>query len=162
VSGAKKGRWVSIVAAAAAAVAVAGLGAMMTDLGPWYLSLRQPAWKPPDWLFGPGWTLIFGFAALAGVTAWRQAPSGGARTWLLVLFALNAVLNILWSMLFFRVQRPDWALMEVVFLWLSIVWLILSVSRYSKPAAWLLMPYLAWVTFAATLNFAVVRLNAPF
>jgi tryptophan-rich sensory protein len=134
----------------------------MTDLGPWYQSLRQPSWKPPDWLFGPGWTLIFAFAAMAGVTAWRQAPNRASREWLLVLFALNGFLNILWSLLFFRLQRPDWALAEVGFFWLSILLLILVVSRYSKVASALLLPYLAWVTFAAALNLAVVQLNGPF
>lgn len=159
---ARRSRWTPVLAAAAAAIGVAGLGALMTDLGPWYQSLRQPSWKPPDWLFGPGWTLIFAFAAMAGVTAWRQAPNRASREWLLVLFALNGFLNILWSLLFFRLQRPDWALAEVGFFWLSILLLILVVSRYSKASSALLLPYLAWVTFAAALNLAVVQLNGPF
>jgi tryptophan-rich sensory protein len=151
-----------VLVAAAAALGVAGLGALMTDLGPWYLGLRQPAWKPPDWLFGPAWTLIFALAALAGVMAWKRAPDRAGREWLLVLFALNGFLNILWSLLFFRLQRPDWALLEVVFLWLSVLLLVGVVSRYAKAAAALLLVYLAWVTFAAALNLSVVRLNAPF
>jgi tryptophan-rich sensory protein len=155
-------RLTPVVIAAAAAVAVAGLGAFMTDLGPWYQGLRQPPWKPPDWLFGPGWTVIFAFAAAAGVTAWRAAPDQSSREWLLVLFSLNGFLNIFWSLLFFRLRRPDWALVEVVFLWLSILLLIVAVARYSKAAAALLAPYLAWVTFAGMLNRAVVELNAPF
>ena len=155
-------RLAPVLIAAAAAVAVAGLGALMTDLGPWYQSLRQPPWKPPDWLFGPGWTLIFALAAASGVTAWRNAPDRASREWLLVLFSLNGFLNIFWSLLFFRLRRPDWALVEVVFLWLSILLLIAVVARYSKAAAALLAPYLAWVTFAGTLNRAVVELNAPF
>ncbi len=155
-------RLTPVLVAAAAALGVAGLGALMTDLGPWYLGLRQPAWKPPDWLFGPAWTLIFALAALAGVMAWKRAPDRASREWLLVLFALNGFLNILWSLLFFRLQRPDWALLEVVFLWLSVLLLVGVVSRYAKAAAALLLVYLAWVTFAAALNLAVVRLNAPF
>ena len=74
------------------------------------------------------------------------------RYWLIALFALNVILNILWSGLFFRLQRPDWALVEVVFLWLSILALIVVLPRYASKAAWLLVPYLAWVTFAAALN----------
>ena len=157
-----RARLIPVLVAAAAALAVAGLGALMTDLGPWYLGLRQPAWKPPDWLFGPAWTLIFALAALAGVMAWKRAPDRASRDWLLALFALNAFLNILWSLFFFRLQRPDWALLEVVFLWLSVLLLIVVVSRYAKAAAGVLLVYLAWVTFAATLNLAVVRLNGPF
>lgn len=155
-------RWTPVAAAAAAAFAVAVLGALVTELGPWYYSLRQPAWKPPDWLFGPAWTLIFACAALAGIAAWRDAPDRRLRAQLVALFAINACLNILWSVLFFRMQRPDWALAEVVLLWLSIAALIVVVTPHSRSAGWLLVPYLAWVTFAALLNLAVVRLNYPF
>lgn len=154
--------WKPVAAAAAAAAFVAVLGGTMTDLGPWYQSLRQPAWKPPDGLFGPAWTLIFGLTALSGALAWKHARDRTRRDWILSLFALNGFLNILWSALFFRVKRPDWALIEVGFLWLSILILIVLVARHSKVAGWLLAPYLAWVTFAAVLNFAVVRLNQPF
>ena len=162
----------AIATAAASALAVAGLGALTTDLGPWYAQLKEPPWKPPDLLFGPAWTLIFACAAAAGVIAWsrRQATgrhhAAGAdrrqREWMLVAFALNATLNLVWSLLFFRLHRPDWAFVEVFALWLSIVVLIVMAGRRATSAAWLLVPYLAWVSFAALLNHAVVRLNAPF
>ena len=84
------------------------------------------------------------------------------REWILVLFASNAFFNVLWSLLFFRLHRPDWALAEVGFLWLSILALIVFLGRFSRPSGWLLAPYLAWVSFASALNLAVVRLNAPF
>lgn len=155
-------RWVPVVAAGVAALAVAGLGAAITDLGPWYFGLQQPAWKPPDWLFGPAWTLIFGLAALAGIYAWRGTTTRTDQARILVLFGINAALNVLWSLLFFRLQRPDWALAEVGFLWLSILLLIVALTPYSKTASLLLVPYLAWVMFAAALNLAVVRLNYPF
>jgi len=159
----RRGRlWKPILIAAAAAVMVATLGALMTDLGPWYADLRKPSWQPPDWLFPPAWTTIFALAAVSGVLAWRAAPDREAREWLLGLFALNAFLNVLWSGLFFRLHRPDWALAEVGFLWLSIVLLIVVLARWSKAASAVLVPYLAWVSFAAVLNLAVVRLNAPF
>jgi tryptophan-rich sensory protein len=153
---------IPVAVAAVSAVGVAVLGGLMTELGDWYYGLQQPPWKPPDWLFGPAWTLIYALAATAGVTAWLAIPLKAQREWLLVLFALNGFLNVLWSLLFFRLQRPDWAQFEVAFLWLSIVVLIAFVVRYSRRAAWLLLPYLAWVSFAALLNGAVVRLNAPF
>lgn len=148
--------------AALSATAVAGLGALMTDLGPWYRSLVQPSFQPPDWAFGPAWTTIFALAAIAGATAWREAPDRASRQWLLALFALNGFLNVLWSLLYFRLHRPDWALYEVGFLWLSVLLLIVVLGRYSHRAAWMLVPYLAWVTFAAVLNLAIVRLNGPF
>jgi translocator protein len=143
-------------------VAVAGLGALMADLGGWYAGLRKPAWQPPDILFGPAWTLIFGFCTLSGYLAWRNACDRSGREWIIALFALNGFLNVLWSALFFRLKRPDWALAEVGLLWLSIVLLIVVLARYSKWASLLLVPYLAWVSFAAILNLAIVRLNSPF
>lgn len=154
--------WMAYPVFGVAALAVASLGATFTDLGPWYQSLRQPSWKPPDVLFGPAWTLIFALAAISAVIGWRNAPNQSSREWMVGLFALNGSLNVLWSLFFFRLQRPDWALVEVALLWLSILWLILVLGRYSKPASLLLVPYLLWVTFAAALNLAVVQLNGPF
>jgi len=155
-------RWQPVVAAAVAATLVAGLGAAATDLSPWYEALRKPAWQPPAWLFGPAWTLIFGLAAMAGVLGWVHAPDERARRRMLSLFALNGVLNVTWSALFFHFKRPDWALYEVGLLWLSVAWLALHLRASSHTAARLMLPYLAWVAFAAALNFAVVGLNAPF
>jgi len=153
--------WVPILCAALAAMLVAGLGALMTDLGDWYVNLRKPPWQPPDWLFGPAWTLIFALTAAAGVLAWRDEPNPARREWMLALFALNGLLNVVWSLLFFRLHHPDWALLEVGFLWLSILALIVVIAPASPVAGWLLAPYLAWVAFAALLNLAVVRLNGP-
>ena len=155
-------RWAPVLVAAAAAAGVAILGALNTDLGGWYYNLHKPAWEPPDWLFGPAWTVIFALAAAAGVTAWRAAPDRCSRTLIVGLFALNGFLNLLWSLLFFRLRRPDWALAEVGFLWLSILVLIVALYPRSKTAGLLLVPYLLWVGFASILNWEVVRLNAPF
>lgn len=154
--------WKPVTAAALAAVAVAALGGAATDLGPWYLALQKPAWQPPGWLFGPAWTVIFALTALAGVIAWRRVADPAARRLMLFCFALNALLNVAWSQLFFGLHRPDWALAEVVLLWLSILLLILVLRRQARITTWLLLPYLVWVTFAAVLNLEIVRLNAPF
>ncbi len=157
-----EGRWLPIAIAAASALGVAMLGGLMTDIGPWYRALAKPSWQPPDWAFGPAWTLIYALAALAGVIAWRAAQSQAQRETMLLLFALNAFLNVLWSLLFFRLRRPDWALIEVAFLWASVLLLIVVIGRYSRGAAMCLLPYLLWVSFASTLNWATVRLNGPF
>ncbi len=155
-------RWKPVLVASAAALGVAVLGGLMTDLGPWYAGLKQPSWKPPDWAFGPIWTTIFALAAAAGVLGWRNAASRPAREKMLMLFALNAFLNVFWSLLFFRLHRPDWALIEVPFLWLSVLALIVVLAPVSRIAAWLLAPYLAWVATAALLNWQTVQLNGPF
>ena len=148
--------------AAAGALVVATLGGLLTEIGPWYKSLAQPRWKPPDWAFAPIWTLIFAAAAAAGALAWQHAPSDASRQCMVVQFALNGALNVLWSVLYFRLRRPDWALAELVLLWLSVAALIATLAPYAPGAGWLLVPYLVWVTIAGTLNLATVRLNAPF
>lgn len=157
-----QGLWRPIFAAALTAILVATLGALITDLGPWYVALRKPVWQPPDWLFGPAWTLIFGLAALAAVLAWRHAQKRRERWRMIGLYALNLSLNVLWSVLFFRLHRPDWALAEVGFLWLSIAALMAGLWALSRTASGLLLPYLAWVSFAAFLNWTIVQINAPF
>jgi tryptophan-rich sensory protein len=151
-----------VLAAAGAALGIAALGALTTDLGPWYQALVKPAWQPPDALFGPAWTLIFALAATSFVLYWRKPVKRDDRLEVIAAFLFNGFLNTLWSLLFFRVKRPDWALYEVAFLWVSIVVMIVLVGRASRPAATLLVPYLLWVSFASFLNLKIVQLNAPF
>jgi len=148
--------------AALGVIAVAGLGGLATDLGPWYRALKQPPWQPPDAAFGPAWTLIYLLTAIAAVRVWRRAVSPRERTQWLAALAANGALNVFWSWLFFKARRPDWALAEVLLLWLSIVLLVVLARRHDAIAALLLVPYLLWVAFAASLNLAVVRLNGPF
>ncbi len=155
-------RWDAVIIAAVAAVAVAAIGGTLTDLGPWYQSLREPAWKPPDWAFGPIWTAIFAMAAASGVIAWRNEPKTAGRQWIVGLFAVNGFLNLLWSLMFFKVERPDLALVEVGALWLSILALIVVLRSRSVLSSALLLPYLVWVTIASALNYQVVVLNGPF
>jgi benzodiazapine receptor len=152
----------AVVVAALAAMAVAAIGGTITDLGPWYRGLVKPPWQPPDAAFGVIWTVIFALAAASGVLAWRNAQSAFSREWIIGLFSLNGFLNLFWSLLFFRLHRPDWALLEVVGFWLSIVLLIVFLARLSRIASALMAPYLVWVTVAAALNYEVVHLNAPF
>lgn len=150
-----------IIVAVLLAIVTGGLGGLATDIGPWYFGLVKPAWQPPDWLFGPAWTTIYVLTGIAGVRAWRLGDSVQRRRFLLALLA-NIALNILWSVLFFTMKRPDWALVEVVPLWLSVLLLIVLVRGYARLSAVLLLPYLAWVGFAAYLNWTIVKLNAPF
>jgi translocator protein len=152
----------ALAGAALGTVLVAGLGRLATPLTPWYYALKQPAWKPPDWLFGPAWMLIFACATWAAACAWTDAPGAAQRRETLLLFSANGVLNVAWSALFFALQRPDWALAEVLLLWGSIALLIWRTHRWSPRAAAWLWPYLLWVSFAAALNAAVVFFNAPF
>jgi tryptophan-rich sensory protein len=140
------------------------IGAYLTEpLSPWYREvLKKPSWQPPDWAFGPGWTLIFGLAAYSFYLALRDSPNEESRLLVIGLFVVNGLANILWNPLFFKFRRPDWALLEVPFLWLSVLVPIVLLAPISGSASLLLVPYLCWVTFAGYLNLAVVRLNRPF
>lgn len=148
--------------ATVAAALVAFLGATITDLGPWYQALEKPGWTPADGLFPIAWTIIYALITVSSITAWRAAPTSQEAQSVISLFALNAFLNITWSLLFFRLQRPDWAFFELIFLWLSIIAIMIYCARFSRQAGLLLVPYLAWVTVAGALNWAINDLNGPF
>ena len=150
------------IAAILWAVILGGAGGLLTTIGPWYRNLKKPPWQPPDWLFGPAWTLILGFAAWAAILAWDGAADDAGRTTIIVLYVINFVCHLLWSPLFFTFRRPDWSLLEVVFLWASVLALCICLRPFSVLASWLIVPYFIWVSFAAILNLFIVRLNGPF
>jgi translocator protein len=151
-----------IVIAGSLALATAFVGGTITVLDDWYYGLTQPAWAPPGYMFGVIWTAVFAMIAIAGVFTWERAPTRRDLEIALGLFALNGFLNLGWSFIFFRMQRPDLAFYELIALWLSILALILFCGRFSKLAALLLVPYIVWVTIAGVLNYQVVQLNGPF
>lgn len=148
-----------IAAAIAWAVGLCLIGGLMTPRAEWYARLNKPSWQPPGWAFGPAWTLILGLAAWSAVIAWNAADGPAQQRDVLILFGVNGLFHLLWSPLFFKLQRPDWALIEVVFLWASLVAMIAGLAPISSFAALLIVPYLAWVSFAAFLNLTIVRLN---
>ncbi len=154
--------WTPIIVAAGAAIFLGLFGGLMTPIGPWYRELNKPDWQPPDWLFGPAWTVILGLWAWSAEIAWNATADGDARTSVVILFGVNALFHALWSPLFFRARRPDLALIEVVFLWASLVALVAGLWPISPKASLLIVPYLLWVSFAAWLNLTIVRLNRPF
>ena len=161
--------WKSALVAASLVAITAIIGGWFSTIGPWYRALNKPWFQPPDWLFGVAWSLIYALIATAAVVAWRRsgqrrlpAQVQKVRQILLLAFGANLLLNIAWSGLFFTLQRPDWALIENAFLWLSIVLMIVLVKPVSRGAAWLLAPYLLWVSLAFVLNVAIVKLNTPF
>jgi tryptophan-rich sensory protein len=140
--------------------AVAGVSGLWTasEVPGWYRTLSRPAIAPPDWVFGPAWTLLYALMAIAAWLVWESAPSL-LRTGGLILFLVQLILNFAWSLIFFRQHAIGAALMEVVVLWVAIGVTTLVFSRVSPAAAWLMAPYLAWVTFAAVLNATFWRLN---
>ncbi len=152
----------AIVAAALWAIILAGAGGVLTDIGPWYRELKKPAWQPPDWLFGPAWMTILGLAAWAAILSWDQADDPSEQAILIAVYGTNFLFHLLWSPLFFKYQRPDWALVEVVFLWLSVTAMLAVTWSLAPLAGIMILPYFLWVSFAALLNAKIVQLNRPF
>jgi translocator protein len=132
-------------------------GAMFRP-GDWYERLRKPAWRPPNWVFPPAWTFLYLTIAVSGWLVWRTSGFASA-VFPFAIYLVQLILNASWSPIFFGMRRPDLAFIEVVMLWLSIIATIAAFHRVNAVAAWLLLPYLAWVTFAAALNLTIWRLN---
>lgn len=126
--------------------------------GEWYASLKKPSWNPPPWIFAPVWISLYAMMAVAAWLVWKRGGFSTQRR-PLTLFLAQLALNALWTPLFFGLHRPGLACLEIALLWLAIAATLLAFRPVNRAAAWLLAPYLAWVTFAAALNFALWKLN---
>ena len=147
-------KYISLVVFALLVVLASQVGASYMP-GPWYAALAKPPWTPPNWLFPVAWTILYVMIALAGWYAWRADGFGVP----VMLWGAQLGLNALWTYLMFGQKDIQLALIDVVALWLVIAAFILTVRGASRAAALLFVPYLAWVSFAAALNFEVWRLN---
>ena len=136
--------------------AVAAIGAQFMP-GPWYTALAKPAWTPPGWLFGPVWTVLYVMIAISAWLVWQRQPRVSPA---LALWVAQLALNGIWSWLFFGLERPGLAAIDIVVLLAAIIATALAFARESRPAALLLVPYALWVSFATALNLAIWRLNA--
>lgn len=125
----------------------------------WYANLIKPSFNPPNWIFGPVWTLLY---LLMGVGLYLiyTSPSSAARTQALRLFMLQLLLNFAWSFLFFYFKSPLLAFIEIILLWITIILMIRAFLQVYPGAGWLQLPYLAWVSFASVLNFSIWYLNS--
>jgi len=134
----------------------APLAGIFSPPGVWYASLSKPTWNPPGWIFGPVWTVLYMMMAMAAWLVWKR--DGWRQA--LWLYVIQLALNAAWTPIFFGAQQIGWAFAVSTALWLAIMFMLLTFLRVSKVAGWLLMPYLAWVTFAAFLNFTLWRMNS--
>ncbi|MFO1149009.1 MAG: TspO/MBR family protein [Alsobacter sp.] len=151
------GSWLGLLGFAAACFAAALSGAFFRP-GDWYERLAKPWWRPPNWLFGPAWTVLYTMIAISGWLVWRKAGFAGAAV-PLAIYGVQLALNAVWSGIFFGMRRMDLAFYELCLLWLSILATILGFATVHSGAAWMLVPYLAWVTFAGILNWTMWQLN---
>ena len=155
---AARNHWLVLAGLLLLCLGVGALGGYVTagSVTSWYPTLAKPSWTPPGWLFAPVWTTLYVMMAVAAWLVWRTqdriAPA-------MVLFFSQLALNLAWSFLFFGARSPGMALMDIAFLWITLLLTIFAFFARSKPAGWLLVPYIAWVSFAASLNFAIWSLN---
>lgn len=137
------------------------LGSLVTDVSPgsWYTLIRKPSWNPPSWVFGPVWTALYILIAVSGWLLWRKHRTYGAKM-PIAFFVLQLVLNALWSVLFFGLESPLLAAMEILLLWLVIGAYIATSKRVDSTASLLFVPYWLWVSFASVLTFSILSLNS--
>jgi translocator protein len=153
------GRQILVLAGWLALCFIPSITAVFISTGGWYAQLNKPEWNPPAWLFGPVWTLLYIMMAVAAWLVWRQGGWNDQKL-ALGLFLLQWLLNALWTPLFFGMHRPGLAFAEIIILWLVLFATLCVFWHLSRSAGVLLSPYLAWVSFAAVLNFTIWRLNA--
>ncbi|MEK7463547.1 MAG: TspO/MBR family protein [Patescibacteria group bacterium] len=125
----------------------------------WYATLAKPAFNPPAWIFGPVWTALYALMGIAAFLVWKKGLGRKDVRRALLVFGLQLVLNASWSIVFFNLESPAWAFINVIALWVAIIWTMALFYRISKSAAWLLLPYILWVSFASLLNYSIWMLN---
>ncbi len=130
-----------------------------TGEGTWYQTLQKPSWNPPGWVFAPVWTSLYILMGIAFYLIWKTPPTP-KRKKAISFYLVQLVLNFFWSFFFFKLEQPGWAFAEIVVLWLMILLTIFSFARINKIAAWLLVPYICWVSFALALNYTIWILNS--
>jgi tryptophan-rich sensory protein len=149
-----------LIGCVALTLAIGGISGFITknDITGWYATLVKPGFNPPNYLFGPVWSLLYVLMGVSIYMVISTPPSSNRREGILI-FAAQLFLNFWWSIIFFSIHRIDFALAEIVLLWLFILWMILAFLKLRPAAGYLMIPYLLWVSFATALNFAILRLN---
>lgn len=133
--------------------------ATQTSVTTWYPTLTKPSFTPPDWLFAPVWTLLYAMMGVAAFLVWRRGLQRPRVRSALTAFGVQLLLNAGWSFAFFGARSPALGLVVILFLWGTVAWTLDRFFRLQRAAGWLLVPYLAWVTYALALNAAIWRLN---
>lgn len=132
----------------------------ITGVGSWYQTIQRPSWNPPNWIFGPVWTTLYILMGIALYLVWKADVESRIKKNAVLFFALQLTFNFFWSFIFFNRQQPGWAFAEIVVLWILILLTIFAFAKINRLAAWLLVPYIAWVSFASILNYTIWKLNS--
>ena len=125
----------------------------------WYEAANKPWFNPPNWIFAPVWTGLYIMMGIAFFLVWKTETDRSVKQSAVFLFAAQLILNFFWSLIFFKMQQPGWAFAEIILMWVTILLTILAFGKISSTAAWLLVPYISWVSFATVLNYSIWRLN---
>jgi tryptophan-rich sensory protein len=136
-----------------------GSVATMPSIPTWYASLQKPAFNPPNWIFGPVWTTLFIMMGVAAFLVWDKGLEKKEVRVALAIFGIQLLLNVFWSVLFFGMQSPLYAFIDIIALWASILATIIYFYKISATAGYLLIPYILWVSFASILNLSIAILN---
>jgi translocator protein len=157
----RKNNWLKLVIALAIPLLVGGISGSFTaiEVKGWYLKLQKPSWNPPSTIFAPVWTTLYLLMGYAFYRVWTKPGNSSLKNTALGLFVTQLVLNFFWSFIFFKQHQLGWAFLEIVAMWLAILFTIIAFSKTDKIAAWLLVPYISWVSFAALLNYTIWQLN---
>lgn len=152
---------VKFIIAVAIPLLVGSLSGFFTVTGveSWYQTIEKPSWNPPNWIFGPVWTTLYIMIGIALFLVWKEDTSEELKKIAFNLFAVQLILNFFWSFIFFTQQQPGWALVEIIAMWFFILMTIFAFAQVNKTAAWLLVPYISWVSFAIILNYTIWQLN---
>jgi translocator protein len=140
---------------------VGGTAGFFTSAGVngWYAAANKPWFNPPNWLFAPVWTMLYIMMGIALFLVWKSNADKSVKQTALILFAVQLTLNFFWSFIFFKTQQLGWAFAEIIAMWVMILLTIFWFGKISSTAAWLLVPYISWVSFASVLNYALWKLN---
>ncbi len=131
----------------------------VTGVDSWYQTINKPSWNPPNWIFGPVWTTLYVMMGIALFLVWKEDISTELKKIAIAFFIVQLILNFFWSFIFFNQQQPGWALVEIIVMWFFILLTIFAFAQVNKTAAWLLVPYISWVSFATILNYTIWQLN---
>jgi translocator protein len=157
----EKSNILKLVVSIVLTLGIGSLGAIFTtsEIPTWYAGLQKPSFNPPKYLFGPVWSLLYLLMGISFYLIWKQ-PASSIKSIAITLFIIQFVLNFCWSIIFFKYHQIGWALVEIITMWVFILLTIIWFAKLHKSAAWLLVPYISWVSFATLLNFALWRLNS--